>query len=160
MGAFAFHLVLVVAGAVHLTSHMHGAAGRALRFYDALSGAGDSYGFFAPAVGPQLRARFTLSTPRGERFEETLEAGKSREVGFRVGNIAGTVHIASKSTELRRALLGALAANRFGAHPEADRVEVNIEQWVVPSMAEYREGQRPQWRSLHQATFERASGEP
>jgi hypothetical protein len=89
-GAFSCHLALVVAGALHLTSRLHGPVGRGLRFYDELSGAGDSYSFFAPAVGPQLRARFTLSTPWGERFEETLETGKNREVGFRVGNLAGT----------------------------------------------------------------------
>src|SRR6478609_2287028 len=76
VGAFSCHLVVVVVGALHLTSRLHGPVGRGLRFYDELSGAGDSYSFFAPAVGPQLRARFTLSTPRGERSEETLEAGK------------------------------------------------------------------------------------
>ena len=138
VGAFSCHLALVVAGAAHLTSRLHGPVGRGLRFYDALSGAGDSYSFFAPAVGPQLRARFTLSTPQGERSEETLETGKSREVGFRLGNLAGTVYIVAKRTDLRRAFLGALAASRLGAHPEANRVQVNIEEWVMPTMAEYR----------------------
>jgi hypothetical protein len=160
VGAFGFHLLLVVSGAAHLVSHLHRPVGRAIRVYDAWTGAGDSYSFFAPAVGPQVRARFTVYTPNGERFEETLEAGKSREVGFRVGNIAATVYIAGKNPELRRALLGALAASRFGAHPEADRVEVSIEQWAMPSMAEYRGGARPAWRSLHEATFERASSSP
>src|SRR5262245_25951129 len=96
VGALCCHLVLVVAGAAHLTHRVHGPVGRGLRFYDALSGAGDSYSFFAPEVGPQLRARFTLSTPQGERSEETLENGKSREVGFRLGNLAGTVYIVAK----------------------------------------------------------------
>src|SRR5207342_166855 len=99
VGAFSCHLALVVAGALHLTSRLHGPVGRGLRFYDALSGAGDSYSFFAPAVGPQLRARFTLSTPQGERSDETLETGKSREVGFRLGNLAGTVYIVGQRTE-------------------------------------------------------------
>src|SRR5882724_9338577 len=117
VGAFTCHLVLVVAGAAHLTARLHGPVGRGLRFYDALSGAGDSYSFFAPAVGPQLRARFTLSTPLGERAEETLETGKSREVGFRLGNLAGTVYVVAKRTDVRRAFLGALAANRLGVHP-------------------------------------------
>jgi hypothetical protein len=158
LGAFSCHLVLVVAGAAHLTSRVHGPVGRALRFYDVLSGAGDSYSFFAPTVGPQLRARFVLSTAQGERSEETLETGKSREVGFRLGNIAGTIYIAAKRPDLRRAFLGALAANRLGAHPEANLVQVNIEEWVMPSMAEYRLGARPHWRSLHDATFVRRSG--
>src|SRR6476659_6099098 len=148
LGALGCHLALVVAGAAHLTSRVHGPVGRGLRFYDVLSGAGDSYSFFAPAVGPQLRARFTLSTPEGARFEETLETGKSREVGFRVGNLAGTIYIVAKRTDLRRAFLGALAANRFGAQPDANRVRVDSEDWVMPTMAQYRLGARPYWRSL------------
>src|SRR6478609_10196459 len=118
VGAFGCHLALVVAGAAHLTSRLHVPVGRGLRFYDALSGAGDSYSFFAPAVGPQLRARFVLSTAQGERTEETLESGKSREVGFRLGNLAGTVYIVAQRGDLRRAFLAALAASRFGAHPD------------------------------------------
>jgi hypothetical protein len=157
VAAFSCHLVLVVAGAAHLTSRLHGPVGRAVRFYDSLSGAGDSYSFFAPVVGTQLRARFTLSSPQGERFEEMLETGKSREVGFRLGNLAGTVFIAAQRTDLRRAFLGALAASRLGAHPEADAVQVNIEEWVMPTMAECRVGTRPQWRPLLDATFVRSS---
>jgi hypothetical protein len=155
VGAFACHLVLVLAGAAHLTSRVHGQEGRVLRFYDSLTGAGDSYSFFAPAVGPQLRARFTISSARGDA-EETLETGKSREVGFRLGNLAGTVYLVAARTDLRRAFLGALAANRFGAHPEAERVRVSIEEWEMPSMAAYRVGSRPRWRSLHEATFARS----
>jgi hypothetical protein len=63
----------------------------------------------------------------------------------------------AKRTDLRRAFLGALAANRLGAHPEANLVQVNIEEWVMPTMAEYRRGARPQWRSLQDATFVRTS---
>jgi hypothetical protein len=150
VGAFSCHLALVIAGAAHLTPRVRG-----LRFYEALSGAGDAYSFFAPSVGPQLRARFTLRAPTGERSEETLETGKSREVGFRLGNVAGTIYLAARRTDLRRALLGALAASRLTAHPEANRVRVSIDEWVMPSMAEYRLGARPWWRFLLGATFAR-----
>jgi len=151
VGAFGCHLVLVVAGAAHLTARVHGPVGRELRFYDALSGAGDSYSFFAPAVGPQLHVRFT-----GDHIDETLEAGKSREVGFRLGNVAGTVYVASKrDDDLRRAFLASLAARFFGAHPDASVVRVSIEAWEVPTMSEYRAGARPRWRALHDATFVR-----
>jgi hypothetical protein len=160
LGAFSCHLAIVVAGAAQLTSRLHGLVARGLRFYGALSGAGDSYSFFAPSVGPQLRARFTLSTAGGERSEETLEAGKSREVGFRLGNVAGTAYIVAKRTDLRRAFLGALAANRLGAHPDAKLVQVSIEEWVMPTMVEYRLGSRPRWHSLHEATFMRTSSQP
>jgi hypothetical protein len=106
-----------------------------------------------------LRARFILSSPQGERSEETLETGKSREVGFRLGNLAGTIYIAAKRTDLRRAFLGALAASRLGAHPEANLVQVNVEEWVMPTMAKRRLGARPCWRSLYEATFVRTSYE-
>ena len=155
VGAFGCHVALFVAGAAHLTSRLQGPFGRGVRFYETLSGAGDSYSFFAPAVGPQLRARFVLSTPQGERSEETLETGKSREVGFRLGNLAGTVYVVAKRTDLRRAFLGALAANCLGAHPEANLVHVSIEMWEMPTMAEFRAGVRPRWRSLEDATFVR-----
>ncbi len=156
VGAFVCHLALVVAGVVRLTP-LQGPVGRGLSLYDVLSGAGDSYSFFAPAVGPQVRARFVLFTPQGDRTEETLETGKSREVGLRMGNLAETIHIVGTRTDLRRAFLAALAANRLGAHLEANRVQVNIEEWVMPTMAEYRVGARPRWRPLHEATFVRTS---
>ena len=148
LGAFGCHLALVVAGAAHFTP---------FRFYGELTGAGDSYGFFAPTVGAQLQARFTLFGPEGERTEETLETGKSREVGLRLGNLAGTVYIAAKRPDLRRAFLGALAASRFGEHPRASSVQVSIEEWLMPTMAEYRRGARPRWLSLYDATFVRRS---
>lgn len=155
IGAFGCHLALVTAGAAHLTARLHGPVAKGLRFYDALSGAGDSYSFFAPAVGPELRARFIIATPQGTRFEEVLGTGKSREVGFRLGTLAGTIYILAKRVDLRRAFLGALAANRFGAHPEASLVQVSIDAWEMPTMAEYRIGVRPLWRSLYEATFVR-----
>src|SRR4051812_19650077 len=148
IGALGCHLGLVIAGAAHLTASAQAPVASGLRFYDALSGAGDSYSFFAPAVGPELRARFILTTRQGTRSEEVLGAGKNREVGFRLGTLAGTVYVLTKRTDLRRAFLGALAANRFGAHPEANRVQVSIDAWEMPTMAEYRIGLRPRWRSL------------
>jgi hypothetical protein len=107
-------------------------------------------------VGPQLRAKFVLSTLEGARTDETLETGKRREVALRLGNVAGTILLLAERTELRRAFLGALAANRLAAHPEADRVQVSIEEWVMPTMAEYRLGFRPRWRSVLDATFVRS----
>jgi hypothetical protein len=106
-------------------------------------------------VGPQVRARFILLFPQGMQREETLETGKSREVGFRLGNIAGTIYIAAKRSDLQRAFLAALAANRFDAHPEASQVQVKIEEWEMPTMTEYHAGARPWWRVLNEATFTR-----
>ena len=159
IGAFGCHLALVIAGAAHLTARLHGPVAKGLRFYDALSGAGDSYSYFAPAVGPELRARFSrrLVDPGNlvKADDTLLGAGKSREVGFRLGTLAGTVYVLTQRTDLRRAFLGALAANRFGAHPDAGLVHVSIDAWEMPTMADYRIGARPRWRALSEATFAR-----
>ena len=160
VGAFSCHLALVVAGALISRLVCMGPSGEDFVFMTHCREQATPIPSSLPAVGPQLRARFTLSTPQGERSEETLETGKSREVGFRVGNLAGTIYIVAKRTDLRRAFLGALAASRLGAHPEANRVQVDIEEWVMPTMAEYRLGARPRWRSLHDATFVRRSSSP
>jgi hypothetical protein len=102
-----------------------------------------------------VRARFALQARDGARYEEALETGKSREVAFRLGNLAGTVYIAAQRADLRRAFLGALAASRLGAHPDARSVQVTIEEWMMPTMADYRRGVRPRWYLLHDAAFVR-----
>ena len=107
-------------------------------------------------MGPELRSRFILTTPQGTRSEEVLGTGKNREVGFRLGTLAGTVYVLAKRTDLRRAFLGALAANRLGAHPEASLVQVSIDAWEMPTMAEYRIGRGRGGARLHEATFVRA----
>jgi hypothetical protein len=63
----------------------------------------------------------------------------------------------AQRADLRRAFLGALAADRLGAHPEVNNVQVTIEEWVMPTMAEYRVGARPRWHSVYEATFVRTS---
>ena len=69
-----------------------------------------------------------------------------------MGSAAMSFYVVAKDTDLRRAFLGALAASRLGAHPAANLVQVSIEEWEMPTMAEYRVGARPRWRSLaHQS---------
>ena len=50
----AAHLTLVVCGAARLRPP-HGPAGSAVRFYGALSGSDNGFGFFAPGVASQVR---------------------------------------------------------------------------------------------------------
>jgi hypothetical protein len=144
--------------------------GRAARTYGAYSGSDSSYGFFAPSVGPQIRATFTLSDDSGRTWTDTLESRSNREVELRIGGIVALFC----STDERDALAASLAATMFGRHPEARFVTVQAESYgttgtaatsqedlyQLPSMANYRAGERPMWRVLYQATFTRgAEGE-
>src|SRR3954471_24558921 len=68
--AAACHLILVVCGASSLVFSSPPSeddfARQTVRLYGALSGSDNGYGFFAPGVGPQVRATFTLRDASGE----------------------------------------------------------------------------------------------
>ena len=87
--AAACHLILVVCGASGLVFSSppseDGPARKAVRLYGALSGSDNGYGFFAPGVGPQVRATFTLEDASGKTWTDTLERDMSAEALHRVG---------------------------------------------------------------------------
>jgi hypothetical protein len=148
----AAHLLLVVCGAAGL-SLLSGRSppGKALRWYGAMSGADNGYGFFAPGVAPQWRATFTLSDTAGRTWTDTLEGDHNHEVAHRVG---GIVNLFSEPG-LRPELAASWAAKMFGRYPDAKQVVIRVEIYDLPTMAEYRNGTRPQWEFICEATFAR-----
>jgi hypothetical protein len=158
LGALAaiLHLVLVALGAAHLHFSDSGFLGRALESYATLSGANNTYPFFAPEVGSQLRARFTLINEKGERFVDTLEGSSSRETVLRLSNIIGLIADDDTDEDERRSLAGSWAGNILGRHPEARAVEVRLEGCDLPSMNEYRQGMRTSWTLFYEAKFLRS----
>jgi len=156
------HLLLVLLGASYIDLSTLG--GKYLGYYGALSGAGNSYGFFAPGVSGQLRARFEVVDRNGIQKEVSLTSSASHEAELRVGNIidqfAGDVEEdedddedGSAQEDLHRSLAASLAGTVFGHHPEANQVVVQFEEMVPVSMKAYREGTRSQWTSLYEAKF-------
>jgi hypothetical protein len=153
----AAHLLLVACGASGLMGLFGGCApGRALQWYGAMSGADAGYNFFAPRVGSELRVAFVLTGPDGRRWEDDLTAGENQEVKLRVGSMTGLFPAAPEGEALRRDLAASWAATMFGRHPDADEVTVRVEVYEVPSMEDYRAGQRPEWRLVYTAHFARA----
>jgi hypothetical protein len=159
LSAFAaVHLLLVVCGAAGLSLLPDGTrAGKALRWYGAMSGSDNGYGFFAPGVASQLRARFTLSDGAGRSWGDTLEGEHNPEVTLRIGGIVGLFAEGS----LGPGLAASWAAKLFGRHPDARRLVVRVEAYDLPPMAEYRKGDSPRWQPIYEATFCRdPSGSP
>lgn len=122
-----------------------------VRTYRNFSGAFRDYAFFAPAVASDLRAGFILEYESGEtRFLRF--AADDREVAFRYNNI---VAASMRDVRGRDLFAQSWAAFILGAHPDAVRASVITETFVVPSMAEYRAGERPDWTFVYVGRFER-----
>jgi hypothetical protein len=153
--AAACHLALVVCGACGLVfaadPREDGPVRRPLRLYGALSGAENGYGFFAPGVGPQLRATFTLTDASGRTWTDTLERGMSREAQLRAG---GSVALASEPA-FRDDLFRSWAGTLFGRHPDARKLVICLQMFDPPTMAEHRAGARAEWETIDEVICDR-----
>jgi hypothetical protein len=151
----AFHLVLVAGGAAHIRLFSpRTAVGTTVTAYSALSGADNSFGFFAPGVAPQFQVHFTLTDDAGKTWEESGEQGTTREANLRFDSTASM--FAYK--KLRGEVAKSWAAALFGRYPHVRQVEVLAEAEDMPTMEGYREGCRPEWDTVYTASFTRDGG--
>ena len=128
------------------------AAGRVVRAYGDFSGANNSYGFFAPSVASEVRARFVLVDPRGLRYGDSLKAGKP-EVDLRVHTLLNFFPV----NEAQDLFARSWAALMLGRHPGADTVVVLVDIYDLPTMRAWRDGARPSWSPFYRGTFARAA---
>jgi hypothetical protein len=146
------HLGFAAAGAMELDfDHAHPVISQ----YAALSGTDSSYGFFAPTVGTQLRVLFELTDAEGKKSTDILTTGASHEADLRIGDMVAIFWMVD--LDLQRALAGSWAGRTLARHPDAQRVVVHLDAYDLPTMAEYREGTRPDWAPFYEAEFERRS---
>jgi hypothetical protein len=122
-----------------------------LRLYGELSGTDRSFGFFAPTVAPEYRATFTLEDRHGKTWHDHLGRGASHEAFLRIGTMIETVTGDDREDEVAPRW----AQVMLHRHPEAVEVEVKVEAYVVPTMAEYRAGARPEWETVYVNRYKR-----
>jgi hypothetical protein len=157
VGLAATHLVLVACGAGGWTLVPDDTpANRWLRLYGELSGADNRYGFFAPAVGSQLRTLFTLQDEQGRTWTDTHEHGRTHEGNLRFG---GLTDAAWAHGNLDPVQLRSWAAAMLGRHPTATSVTICIQAYSVPTMSDYRFGKRPEWLPVYETTYARVGPE-
>jgi len=147
------HLVLVVCGAASVTLSGRNLTLGILAQYSEVSGADTHYGFFAPAVASQCRAMLTLRDAEGREWSDTIVADPAAGFGWRTSSAIDAIPRLPEN--LRRALAGSWAAVMFGRHPNAVEVVVDAQIELLPTMAEWDAGARPQWESLYSSTFVR-----
>src|SRR5262249_49107670 len=120
--------------------------------YAKLSGADGQYGFYAPEVGAQYRARFILQDNQGNTRCDGLDEATCPEARLRLGGSVECVFAngtAEQVPKLRKRRVKSWAAAMFTRHPGAVTVTVVVEVWNIPTMAEYRDGLRPNWISVY-----------
>lgn len=157
----AAHLVVVICGAGDwLPDRSGGPPAWLVEWYATMSGAGSGYGFFAPAVGARYRARFVLRDVRGSTWTDTFDQSNSPEARLRLAGSADRAFAsgeAEQSAARRERLVKSWAAVMFSRHPGAASLTVIVEAYDVPTMAQYRSGQRPSWQVEYEAHVQRDS---
>jgi len=150
------HLLLVAAFIwVGLPARVPGKLGKALRTYNNLSGSFRDYTYFAPAVGDGYKAAFILEDEHGQaQVIDFLSANK--EVDFRYQCL---ITVGMQHEELRDVFAQSWAALLLGSHPEARKVTVMAKRNHLPTMSQYRQGQRPIWVTVYAGEFVRREDE-
>jgi len=149
------HLLTVVAFLwAGIPGDSSGRLSEALRTYNNLSGSFRDYTYFAPAVGDNYKVAFILEDARGQsRLINFIS--DNREVDFRYQCI---MTVGMRRETLRDVFSQSWAALLFGSHPDAQKVTVMARRVHVPSMADYRRGQRPSWVTVYAGEFARREG--
>lgn len=151
--AFAvLHLGIVILAAAQIEMAAIPLIGRSLHYYGALSGAGNSYGFFAPGVGSSFRAEFDVEE-HNHSHTDHLERHHNRESDLRFGNLLGLLSRNVDDEKARRAIAASWAGKIFARYPEASAVTVRLEMHGVPVMKLYKEGIRASWEPFYRAKF-------
>jgi hypothetical protein len=128
-----------------------------------MSGADNQFSYYAPDVGDNFRTRFTLWDSQGGEWEASFENTDSPEARLKLAGIAFSAFAngaAEEFPEKRVRLIKSWAATMFSRFPSAVALTVVVEAYDIPTMAEYRGGQRPAWKVVYQAQVQRDAPSP
>jgi hypothetical protein len=149
----ALHLAAVCAFLwTDLSKDSDAAFHRGVRTYRNLSGVVSDYRFFAPAVASDTRTGFLIEQPDGSTTFQALQS-ENLEVGLRYHCIVASSLRASEKTQ--DVLAQSWAAVMLGAHPEASRVTVVTQSYVLPPMQAFAAGKKADWIANYVGTFDR-----
>jgi hypothetical protein len=147
------HFSLVLCGAAQVGLTGDSPVVKLLGQYSNVSGADNNYSFFAPAVSSLCRCTLTLRDGQEREWPGALFDDPATVFGWRAAGIFDG--LPGFSDRFRRALAASWAGLMFGRYPDAREVIVCVEIEALPTMAEWRAGKRPQWKSVYQGTFVR-----
>jgi hypothetical protein len=123
--------------------------GGAISTYGDFSGAANNYGFFAPSVASEVRARFTVQLKDGQILNDSIYF-KNDEMNLRIS----TMYIFCSVEEARDPFSRSLGAYVLSRYRNPQKVTVNLEQISIPTMTEFRTGKRIAWELFYSSSFE------
>ncbi len=121
-------------------------AGLPIRWYAAMTGANNSYGFFKK-VDNTCKVEFTLVDADGNSWTDKLSTAENHEAELR---FMGSPFMIADYGD---ALTTSWAATMFGRHPKAARVDINFVQYNPVNLDEFRNGARAQWFPMDPKIF-------
>jgi hypothetical protein len=155
--AIAIHFSLILLQATPLNAWLAAAPAfdplfAVARYYRGISFANRNFRFFAPAVADDLRLSIRLADAEGNQREHHFEDA-SRELQLAA---RAMLDHASDSADRMEEFARAWADHAMRAQPDVTAATVQIYRVLVPSMAQYRAGQRMQEQLVYARRFEHA----
>jgi hypothetical protein len=110
------------------------------------------YGYFAPAVGSDVRVAFVLTDSAGRRSFVDLSSS-SREVSLHYDCM---IRESMRMPSVRDAFTRSWAAYIFNQYPHAAVVTVLAETLNIPAMTQLARGAQQNWEIIYLANFSRS----
>lgn len=123
---------------------------QATEFYSVVTFNNRNFGFFAPEVSGDWVVTLTL-TYQGGRVESKTLGHFNREMQVKTYSMIGHFQESPDTMDL---FARSWALREFNARPTLARVDVIVEQNLIPTMAEYRQRKRLTREFVYRTTFD------
>ena len=123
-----------------------------IKTYMDVAGLYRGYGYFAPAVGSDVRAAFILTDSSGGKTFVDFNT-PSREVSLHYDCM---IRESMRMPSVRDAFTRSWAAYVFNQYPHAAIVTVIAEMLDLPTMAQFVHGAKASWRIIYLANFRKS----
>lgn len=139
----AVHLCMVALFSSHFADwgNMNNPVAKTLATAGNYTGSNNIFSFFAPGLSDQPYVVYTVKNKDGKESYIDLK-GKSPDFANRVNNIYGYLTL----PEARQILSASLAQSMLERYPEAEKIRVAMVIQQIPTMDEYRGGERSHWQ--------------
>ncbi len=144
----------VVAAAVGQRMNYSNPIRRGLFTYFHFAGIDHGYGYFAPNIPGSYKLVFELRYAGG-RTEYELPCLKSYQGDLTLSTLLDTVG-RSESERLRAYLIRGLVRSIWQKHPDANSIRAILGVSTLPTMEQFRNGQRASYQFLHAYDFNRS----
>jgi hypothetical protein len=145
-GFAVLHLTLVACSAAGFVPGLLNPIEQAVRWYGAMSGGTNRYGFFKE-VGTGCKVTCTMTDKDGRSWQDELSRGGNREADMRAN---GSIYMI---VDFDDNLPASWAAHMLARYPSAQQVVVQFEQYEPTSMSDFSNGKLPAWKTTYAKVF-------